>query len=125
MRKLVAPRIIALVIMVPALTVVCDFIGLLGGWIVAVFISNLTSTTYISAVKERLIFGNIFIGLVKPVLFSFIIAFIACYKGFASEGGTKGVGRATTESVMLASITVLVSNFFITKVIWSFLKGYL
>jgi phospholipid/cholesterol/gamma-HCH transport system permease protein len=125
MRKLVAPRIIALVIMVPALTVVCDFIALLGGWLVAVFIANLTSTTYLAAVKERLIFGNIFIGLVKPVIFSFIIAFIACYKGFSSEGGTKGVGRATTESVMLASITVLISNFFITKVVWSFIKGYL
>ena len=125
MRKLVAPRIIALVIMVPALTIVCDFIALLGGWLVAIFISNLTSTTYIAAVKERLIFGNIFIGLVKPVLFSFIIAFIACYKGFASAGGTKGVGRATTESVMLASITVLISNFLITKIVWSLIKGYL
>lgn len=125
MRKLVAPRIIALVIMVPALTVICDFIALLGGWLVAIFIANLTSTTYLSAVKERLIFGNIFIGLVKPVFFSFIIAFIACYKGFASAGGTKGVGRATTESVMLASITVLISNFFITKIVWSFIKGYL
>ncbi|MCK4461566.1 MAG: ABC transporter permease, partial [candidate division Zixibacteria bacterium] len=76
-------------------------------------------------VRERLIFGNIFVGLLKPVVFSFVIAFIACYKGFSSEGGTKGVGQATTQSVVMASITILIVNFFITRVVFSWLKGYL
>lgn len=124
-RKLAVPRMIALLVMVPALTVICDVIAILGGWVVAIFITHLTSTMYWSAVKERLVFGNVFIGLFKPVVFSFVIAFIACYKGFSARGGTKGVGRATTESVVMSSITILVVNFIITKVVYSFLKGYL
>ncbi|UCD64415.1 MAG: ABC transporter permease [Candidatus Zixiibacteriota bacterium] len=124
-RKLAVPRLISLVVMVPALTVVCDVIAILGGYIVAIFIAHVTHTMYWSAVRERLIFGNLFIGLFKPFVFSFVIAFVSCYKGFASEGGTKGVGRATTQSVVLASIMILVVNFFITKVVFSFIKGYL
>ncbi len=124
-RKLATPRLIALIIMVPALTIVCDVVALVGGWVIALFISHVTSTMYWSAVKERLIFGNLFVGLLKPFLFSFVIAFISCYKGFTAEGGTKGVGRATTESVMLSSIIILVVDFFVTKVVFSWIKGYL
>jgi len=124
-RKVAVPRFIALILMVPALTIICDVISLLGAWIIAIFISHITSTVYWSAVFERLVFGNLFVGILKPIVFSFIIAFVACYKGFSSEGGTKGVGRATTESVVLSSITILVVNFFITKVVFSLIKGYL
>lgn len=124
-RKLAAPRLIALVVMVPVLTVICDFIALMGGWVIAVFIAHITSTTYISAVNAKLTFGNIFIGLLKPFIFAFVIAFVSCYKGFTTSGGTKGVGRSTTESVMIASILILIVNFIITKVVFTFLKGYL
>jgi phospholipid/cholesterol/gamma-HCH transport system permease protein len=124
-RKVAVPRLISLVVMVPALTVICDAIAILGGYMIAIFIAHVTSTMYWSAVRERLIFGNIFIGLFKPFIYSLIIAFVSCYKGFQSEGGTKGVGRATTESVVLSSITILVANFFITKVVFAFIKGYL
>ncbi len=123
--KIAVPRLIALILMVPALTVVCDVIAIVGGYVVAVFVAHVTSTMYWSAVFERLNFGNIFIGITKPVIFSFVIAYIACYKGFTSEGGTKGVGRATTESVVLSSILILVVNFLITKVVFSMLRGYL
>jgi phospholipid/cholesterol/gamma-HCH transport system permease protein len=124
-KKLAVPRFLALLVMVPALTIICDAIAIIGGYVIALFIAHVTTTMYWSAVKERLIFGNIFIGLLKPIVFSFIIAFVACYKGFASEGGTKGVGKSTTESVVLSSITILVVNFFITKVVFSLIKGYL
>lgn len=124
-RKIAVPRLVALVLMVPALTVICDVIAIVGGWMVAIFITHVTSTVYWAAVKERLVFGNIFIGLFKPIVFSFIIAFIACYKGFTSGGGTKGVGKATTESVVLSSISILVANFIITKAVYSLIKGYL
>lgn len=124
-KKIAVPRMIALIVMVPVLTVVCDAIAILGGYIIALFIAHVTTTMYWAAVKERLIFGNLFIGIFKPIAFSFFIAFISCYKGFTSEGGTKGVGRATTESVVLSSITILVINFFITKVVFSLIKGYL
>lgn len=124
-RKLAAPRLLALILMVPILTIACDVIGIFGGWIIAVFIANLTSTTYIAAVNDRLTFGNIFIGLLKPFCFAFVIAFVACYKGFTTAGGTKGVGRSTNESVVIASISILILNFVLTKVVWSLLKGYL
>ncbi len=124
-KKLAAPRFIALFVMVPALTVVCDVIGLFGGWLIAVFISNLTSTTYMTAVKVKLTYGNLIIGLLKPFVFAVIIAFISTYKGFTSKGGTKGVGQATTQSVMLSSITILIVNFIISRFIGDLLRGYL
>ncbi len=125
LRKLAAPRLISLIIMVPVLTIISDIIAITGGWLIAVLISHITSITYWTAVKEKLNFGNIFMGVLKPVIYAFVIGFISCYKGFTAEGGTKGVGRATTESVVITSITILVGNFIITKAVFSILKGYL
>jgi phospholipid/cholesterol/gamma-HCH transport system permease protein len=123
--KIAVPRLVALVVMVPALTILCDVIAIVGGWVIAIFIAHVTSTMYWANVIDRLVFGNLFIGLLKPFVFSFVIAFISCYFGFHSEGGTKGVGQATTNSVVAASITILIVNFFITKVIFASIKGYL
>ncbi len=125
LKKLAVPRVLALFVMVPVLTVITDVIAIVGGWIIAKYIAHVTSTMYWAAVKERLIFGNLFIGILKPIVFSFIIAFVSCYKGFTAEGGTKGVGRATTESVVITSISILVVNFFITKFVFSMIKGWL
>jgi len=124
-RKLATPRLIALMIMVPVLTIICDIIAILGGWVIAIFVANITSSTYFSTVIDRLTFGNIFMGLAKPVVFGFVIAFISCYKGFTTSGGTKGVGRSTNESVMFTSITILITNFVLTKAVWALLRGYL
>ncbi len=124
-KKIAVPRLITLVIMVPVLTIICDAIAILGAYFVAIFVAHVTSTLYWANVRDRLIFGNIFIGLLKPFIFSFVIAFISCYKGFTSKGGTKGVGRATTDSVVITSISILIVNFFITKVVFSLIKGYL
>ena len=124
-KKIAAPRLMALVVMVPALTIVCDVIALFGGWVIAVFVAHVSSTVYWASVRERMIFGNVFLGLLKPFVFSFVIAFISCYKGFNSEGGTKGVGRSTTDSVVMSSVTILIVNFFITKVVGSWMKGWI
>lgn len=124
-QKLAVPRLLALMIMVPVLTITCDVIAIFGGYIIAVFIAHISGTLYWAAVKERLIFGNLFIGILKPIVFSFVIAFVSCYKGFTAEGGTKGVGQATTQSVVLSSIIILCVNFFITKVVFSLIRGYL
>ncbi len=123
--KVAVPRLLALLIALPCLTVICDFVGIVGGYIIAEFVAHMSTTIYWANVIEKLNFGNILMGVIKPLTFSFIIAFIACYKGFTAQGGTKGVGRATTESVVLASIWVLAINFIITKVVFSYLKGYL
>lgn len=124
-KKIARPRLVSLIIMVPVLTVICDAVAIVGGWIIAIFIANVTSTMYWSQVFLKLTFGNILMGLIKPFCFSFVIAFIACYAGFTSAGGTKGVGRATTNSVMYTSIVILIVNFLITKIVGGFLKGYL
>ncbi len=124
-RKLAAPRLIALVTMVPVLTIICDVIAILGGWVIAIFVSHITSAIYWSAVKDRLTFGNVFMGLSKPFVFAFVIAFISCYKGFTTKGGTKGVGRSTNESVMFCSITILIANYVMTKAVWAVMRGYL
>ena len=124
-KKLAAPRLIALMVMTPVLTMVMDVIAILGGWMVSVLISHVSSNMYWASVKERLIFGNMFIGIFKPFVFSFFIAFISCYKGFTTRGGTKGVGRSTTDSVVFTSITILIVNFFLTKLVFQYLKGYL
>ncbi len=123
--KIAVPRLLALVVMVPILTIVCDAIALGGGWVIAVFISHVSSTQYWSSVMDRLVFGNLFVGLLKPAVFSLVIAFVSCYRGFHSEGGTKGVGRATTQSVVLSSVTILIVNFLITKTVHSWIKGYM
>jgi phospholipid/cholesterol/gamma-HCH transport system permease protein len=124
-KKIARPRLISLIIMVPVLTVICDAIAIAGGWIVGLFIAHVTTTAYWSQVLLKLNYGNILIGLFKPFCFSFVIAFISCYCGFTSEGGTKGVGRATTNSVMFSSICILIVNFLITKIVGSLIKGYL
>jgi len=124
-RKLAAPRLISLIVMVPALTVIADAIALLGGWIIAIFIAHMSSTLYWANVLDRLRFGNLFIGLLKPAIFSLVIAFIACYKGFTTRGGTRGVGASTTSSVVTSSITLLIVNFLITKLVISLFAGYL
>jgi len=125
LKKIARPRLISLIIMVPALTIICDAIAILGGWMVGVYIAHVTSTTYWAQVMLKLNYGNLLMGLFKPFCFSFVIAFISCYCGFTSEGGTKGVGRATTNSVMFTSIVILIVNFFITKILGHLIKGYL
>ncbi len=123
-RKLATPRLVALVVMVPVLTIICDVIALFGSWLIAIWIAHITSTTFWAAVNDRLIFGNVFIGVLKPFVFAFVIAFVSCYKGFTTSGGTKGVGRSTTESVVISSITILIVNFVMTKIVFTFLKGF-
>jgi phospholipid/cholesterol/gamma-HCH transport system permease protein len=124
-RKLAAPRLISLLVMVPVLTIIADMIGILGGWVVSQLIAHVSSTLYWANVFDRLRFGNIAIGIIKPIAFSLVIAFISCYKGFSTKGGTRGVGKSTTDSVVFSSITILIVNFLITKLILSLFRGYL
>ncbi|HQR32704.1 MAG TPA: ABC transporter permease [Blastocatellia bacterium] len=120
-KKLVTPRVIALVLMSPALTVVCDFVGTMGGLLISITLLHQASSVYISAAMEAVSFNEIIGGLIKPTVFGLIIALIGCYKGLSTTGGTVGVGRSTTESVVNASILVIVVDFLLSKVIISLL----
>ena len=114
-RKLVTPRIIALVLMLPLLTIAADVFGIIGGGIVARFAFGHDTTQFISSVKNGVVVSDILGGLFKPVVFGFLVGSIACYKGLNTEGGTVGVGLSTTRAVVLASVVVIIADFFVSK----------
>ncbi len=120
-RKLVAPRLIALIFMLPLLTIAADIFGIIGGGIVASGIFNLPYNDYLNSVRTGITTQDIIGGIVKPLFFGLIIGSIACYKGLSTTGGTVGVGRATTNSVVIASIWVIIFDFFLSRAINSLL----
>src|SRR5258706_14369055 len=116
-KKLVTPRVISTVIMMFFLTIISDLVGLTGGWIVSSYMLGLNSFQYWSQAYQNLVAEDVTMGLVKPVIFGFIIATVGCYYGMATKGGTQGVGRATTQAVVAASVLILVLDFFLTRLI--------
>lgn len=114
-RKLVAPRLIALLVMLPLLTVIADVVGIGGGMIVATTLYGLASNTFFSGVRDGLQFEDVLGGIIKPIFFALIIGTVACRQGLKTEGGTVGVGRSTTTAVVLGSILVIIADFFLAK----------
>jgi phospholipid/cholesterol/gamma-HCH transport system permease protein len=117
-KKLVAPKLVATLVMLPALTVIGDALGIIGGLIVAVGTLNLTPGLYLNDVFENLTISDICSGVAKSFFFAYFIAIIGCYNGLNTTGGADGVGRATTNTVVLAAILILVSDFFLTKLFY-------
>jgi len=120
-RKLVMPRMVALLVMVPALTVIAIIVGTGGGLVVAVTLLGLPSSQYTSSAKEAFKLNDLTGSLIKALIFGLIIAIVGCRSGLRTTGGTVGVGRSTTQSVVVASILILVSDFFITRALQIFL----
>jgi phospholipid/cholesterol/gamma-HCH transport system permease protein len=114
-RKLVAPRLFALLISLPLLTVLADVLGIFGGWVTAILLYNVSSSVFISAVRDGITTDDLIGGIVKPLVFSLIIGTIACRQGLSTEGGTVGVGRSTTRAVVTASIIVIIADYFLAK----------
>jgi phospholipid/cholesterol/gamma-HCH transport system permease protein len=114
-RKLVTPRIIALLIALPLLTVLADVVGIGGGAFAATSLYGLTLNEFLSAVRDGISTDDIIGGVIKPFCFALIIGAIACYKGLNTDGGTVGVGRATTRAVVTASIVVIIADFFLAR----------
>lgn len=119
--KLAAPRLIGLVITLPILTFVGNAVMLVGGAIMAKYVAHTSLSLYWSQVRSAMVYGTVLIGTLKPLAFAFIITFVSCWKGFRSSGGTRGVGRATTESVVIASVLVLIFDFVLTRVVFAVL----
>jgi phospholipid/cholesterol/gamma-HCH transport system permease protein len=115
-RKLVTPRIIATVFTLPLLTALADLVGLIGGFIVALMQLRLDPVEFWTRAIDALDFGDLVQGFSKPVVFAVIISTVGCYQGLQVRGGTQGVGRATTEAVVVSSVCVLIANFFVTRV---------
>ncbi len=116
-RKLVTPRMFAATTMLPLLTVLADMFGLLGGWLVSAYRLRLSTNLYWSSAMKAIEYNNILEGLSKPFIFGFIIAMVGCYCGLRTYGGTQGVGRSTTQAVVLSSMLVIAADFFVSKII--------
>lgn len=114
-KRLVTPRLIAIVVMLPLLTALADLLGILGGLAIAVWELQMTASFYFNSIWNQLKIADITSGLGKTVFFAFEIALIGCYNGLTVQGGAAAVGRATTRTVVVASISILVSDFFLTK----------
>jgi phospholipid/cholesterol/gamma-HCH transport system permease protein len=117
-KKLVAPKLAATLVMLPALTILGDLLGILGGLIISVFQLNLTAGFYLNDVLGSLTVEDIASGVGKSFFFAYFVTIIGCYNGLYAHGGADGVGRATTDTVVVASIMVLVSDFFLTKLFY-------
>jgi phospholipid/cholesterol/gamma-HCH transport system permease protein len=129
-KKLATPRLIAAVVMLPVLTIIADLVGILGGNVIATFYLGLPTQLYWRTVWEQIAAGgftfrfvpNDFVhGLAKPIIFGGIIATYAAYFGLNTKGGTEGVGLATTRTVVMSSITILIANYFITQTLLAIL----
>ncbi len=116
-RKLVTPRVIAMVAMMPLLVAVADFLGLVGGFLVSYFTLRLGPVQFWTRAINALAFGDLVQGFTKPAIFALIISTIACFQGLRVRGGTQGVGRATTSAVVVSSVLVLVVDFFLTRLL--------
>ena len=114
-RKLVVPRVLAGIFMAPVLTVISDFIGILGGWVVARYQLQVSSSLYWASITKGLYMNDVWMGLSKPFVFGFLIVTIACHVGLRTTGGTAGVGKATTASVVAGSVAVIAADFFVTQ----------
>jgi phospholipid/cholesterol/gamma-HCH transport system permease protein len=116
-RKLVVPRVLAGVLMAPVLTIISDFVGIVGGWLVSRFQLQVASGVYWSSVTEALWTQDVWMGLIKPFVLGFAIVTIACHVGLRTQGGTQGVGKATTVAVVAGSVAVIAVDFFVTQLL--------
>ena len=115
---LVMPRLVAGVLMLPFLTIVSDFIGIVGGYVVGVFLLNINPGIFMTRMVDMVNLGDIFNGLIKSACFGLILSLIGCYKGFNAGGGAAGVGKATTQTVVLSCVSILISDYFLTAVMF-------
>jgi phospholipid/cholesterol/gamma-HCH transport system permease protein len=107
-QKLVTPRLIAMAVVLPLLTIIADAIGLFGGYFIATTMMNIPGSQYWTSAWQVLEYNDLLQGLLKPLLFAIVIALVGCYYGMQTTGGTQGVGRATTKAVVVASVWIFV-----------------
>ncbi len=114
-QKLVTPRMLATAFTLPLLTIIADFVGIFGGYLIAISVLGITATQYWTSAWQALDYSDVVQGLVKPFVFAFAISLVGCHYGLKTTGGTQGVGRATTQAVVVASVLIFILTFFITK----------
>ncbi len=117
-KYLVVPRFLSGSIMLPSLTIITDIVGMIGGYFVTVMVFGASSTTYMRMTWDFLEMQDIYSGIVKACFFGAALSLISCYKGFYTKGGAEGVGKATTGAVVLSSMAILISDYFLSA--WLF-----
>ena len=115
---LVVPRVWATALTLPMLIVIADAVGIFGGYLVSVVLMGGNPVSYMHRTFQYMEISDVTSGLIKAAVFGFLIALIGCQKGYHTRGGAKGVGRSTTQAVVTASITVLITDFFLTKILF-------
>jgi len=117
-KYLVAPRVVASCLILPILTIISDFIGIAGGYLIGVKLLGINEGAFINKIVKTLALADIYNGLIKAAVFGIILSVVSCYKGFNTRGGAEGVGRATTEAVVVSSVTILVADYVLTSIMF-------
>lgn len=117
-KYLIVPRFVASILLIPLLTTFSIFIGIVGGYVVGVEMLGINATFFMKNLREFTEVEDLANGIIKSVFFALIIALVGCYKGFTTEGGAEGVGKATTESVVTSCITILIIDFFLSIILF-------
>jgi phospholipid/cholesterol/gamma-HCH transport system permease protein len=113
-KYLIVPRVLASIVVVPMLTVIADFVGIIGGYFAGVIILRINAGAYVANMEKFVELNDIYHGIIKAAVFGVILSVIGCYKGYTTTGGAEGVGKATTQSVVLATVTILMANYLLT-----------
>ncbi len=115
-QKLITPRMLALAIVLPLLTIIADFVGLCGGYLIGATSLDISFSQYWNSAQQALEYNDLVQGLMKPFVFSFVISLVGCFYGMRTRGGTQGVGRSTTQAVVVSSVWVFILDVFITQI---------
>ena len=115
-QKLVTPRLIATAVMLPLLTIVSDFVGLIGGYVIARLSIGLSTMQYWTSAYRAIEYNDITQGLLKPFVFAFMVSLVGCFYGLRTSGGTQGVGHATTQAVVVSSVWIFVLTSVLTRI---------
>ncbi|OGP62834.1 MAG: ABC transporter permease [Deltaproteobacteria bacterium RBG_13_49_15] len=115
---LIMPRIIAGILMLPILTILADFVGIIGGYFVGVELLNINSGIFMARIFEMVKLNDIVNGLIKSACFGLILSLVGCYKGFYTVGGAEGVGKAATQAVVISTVSIFIGDFFLTAVMF-------
>jgi len=111
---LIVPRVLASLFALPVLSIICTACGMFIGYLIAVYSLNINAEVYIESIRSNVNMGDLFQGLTKAAVFGLLFSLVGCYKGLATSGGAKGVGKSTTESVVYASMGILVVDYILT-----------
>ncbi len=117
-KYLVVPRFLASLIIMPILTTFADIVGIMGGYLISVMLLGANPTVYMRRTYDFMDLEDVYIGLLKAAIFGMIIATIGCYQGINTRGGAEGVGKATTNAVVIGSLLILVANYFVTALLF-------